>query len=221
MKIFDKIPFMGESREKKTLMEVRKHIETTYKVVEELDSMLDAFEKGDYELVKEKQNNVGSLESEADKLRRGIEEDLYSGAFLPISRSRILDFAENVDEIADTAEDASELLIFLGEDEISKELLALLRNETRTALDSVGLLIECVDNIEDLERVRGIIKKIRVKEHESDNIDHQAYGLLYGEERSPRVLHILSKLVDFIGSISDKAEDASDSLYLIVIMHKA
>jgi len=88
-------------------------------------------------------------------------------------------------------------------------------------MDSVKLLKESVDNIEDLEKVRGIIKKIRINEHESDKTSYQAYNLLYGEERDPRSLQLLSKLIEFISEISNKAEDASDSLSLIVLMHKA
>jgi len=118
MRIFGEIPFLGETREKKTLMKIKKHLETTYRVIKELDNAFEALEKEDYELLKEKQKNVASLEREADELRREIEEDLYSGAFLPISKSRILDFAEKVDETADAAEDASKLLTFLKGDEI-------------------------------------------------------------------------------------------------------
>jgi len=221
MRIFGEIPFLGETREKKTLMKIKKHLETTYRVVKELDNAFEALEKEDYELLKEKQKNVASLEREADELRREIEEDLYSGAFLPISKSRILDFAEKVDETADAAEDASKVLTFLKGDEIPHELPSLLRNEIKKAMDSVKLLKESVDNIEDLEKVRGIIKKIRINEHESDKTSYQAYNLLYGEERDPRSLQLLSKLIEFISEISNKAEDASDSLSLIVLMHKA
>lgn len=221
MKIFGEIPFLGESREKKTLMKIKEHLETTYQVVRELDNAFEALEKEDYELLKEKQNNVASLETEADELRREIEEYLYSGAFLPISKSRILDFAEKVDETADAAEDASKLLTFLRRDEIPQELLVLLRNETKKAVDSVKLLKESIDNIEDLEKIREIIKKIRIKEHESDERSYHVYSLLYREKRDPRLLHILSKLIESISEISDKVEDASDSLSLIVLMHKA
>jgi predicted phosphate transport protein (TIGR00153 family) len=206
MKIFDKIPFMVESREEKTLMKIKEHLETTCHVVRELDSVFEALEIGDYELLKEKQKSVASLETNADKLRRDIEEDLYSGAFLPISRSRILDFVEKADEIADTAEDASNLLTFL---------------ERRESLDSVKLLAESIDSIEDLEKIREIVKKIRAKEHESDETGRKAYKYLYKKERSAKSLQLLSKLIEFINDISNKAEDASDSLSLIVLMHKA
>ena len=218
--IFSELPFFGESRERKTFAKIREHVETIYKTVVELDAAFEEFGKENYKAFKEKLNNVDLLEKKADKLRRAIEEDLYSGAFLPVSRSRILDFAENVDKVADAAEDAVKLLSFLERKEIPDELFDLLRSGVRKAIEGVEYLREGVDNIEDLNRMQDIIKKIRSKEHESDEVTHDAYEIIYRREHDARRLHLLSKLVEFISNVSDTAEDASDALSLIVLMHK-
>lgn len=220
IKILEDLSFLGENREKKTLLKIREHVETTYQAVAELDGVFEAFGKDNARDYEEKAQKVDQLEKKGDQLRRAIEEDLYSGAFLPISRSRILDFAENTDRIADIAEDAAKLLQFLRKDEMSPALLELLREDARKAADSIKLLIEAVEDIEDLDKVKGIIKRIRAREHESDEITHRTFELLYREDHSARVLHILTKLIEFVSSLSDAAEDASDSLSLIVLMHK-
>ena len=44
---------------------------------------------GDDAQVSEKMEYIDRQEHEADELRRQIEESLYSGAFLPLSRGRI------------------------------------------------------------------------------------------------------------------------------------
>jgi predicted phosphate transport protein (TIGR00153 family) len=220
IRVLSRMPFFGESRERKTFDKILEHVATTYEAVSELDKALEAFQKEDGKILKEKLENVDLLEKKGDRLRRSIEEDLYSGAFLPISRSRILDFAENVDKVSDTAEDASKLLPFLGKDDVPDELVALLRDGVRKAMESVKLLRDGIDSIEDLAKIRDIINRIRAKEHESDEISYKAYAFLYGRKYDARAMHLTAKLIEFISNISDTAEDASDSLSLIVLMHK-
>jgi len=218
--IFSELPFFGESRERKTFSKIQQHVETIYKTVVELDAAFEEFGKGNDKAFKEKVGRVDALEKQADKLRRDIEEDLYSGAFLPVSRSRILDFAENVDKVADAAEDAVKLLSFLDKKEIPDDLFTLLRSGVKKAVEGVEYLQEGVKSIEELDRIREILNDIRSKEHESDEVAHEAYKLIYHNERDARRLQLLSKLVDFISNVSDTAEDASDALSLIVLMHK-
>lgn len=221
MSLFDEIRFFGESKEKKTLSKIKEHTEVAYYVVKELYAAVEAFELRDSEGFREKYERIDFLEDRGDRLRREIEEDLYSGAFLPISRSRILDYAENVDKVADTGEDASQILFFLRRDDVPEELFVLLKRDIGKAVDSMRLLMESIDHIENLEVMKSIIKKIRAKEHESDEITMKVFELLYSREYSDaKVLHLLTKLTEFVSDLSDKAEDASDSLSLIVLMHK-
>lgn len=220
MKLLNDLHLFAESREEKTLAKIRKHVETTYETVKSLEKAFEAFEKGDEKGLREKYEQVDSLEKKADMLRREIEEELYSGAFLPISRSRILDFAENVDKVADAAEDASKILPFLNKEHVTEELLRLLEGGIGKSLDCLKLLMEGVDEIEDLEAVKKIIKEIRLKEHESDEITYKAQEIVYNQEHDAIVLHLLARLIDLIDKVSDTAEDASDSLSLIVLMHK-
>jgi predicted phosphate transport protein (TIGR00153 family) len=217
--IFSSFPLFGSGKEKKTLIRIADHVKVSLEAVEGLDSALLEFSKGGSRF-EERVRYVDGLEKAGDVLRREIEEDLYSGAFLPISRSRVLDFAENVDKISDAAEDASKLLSFLKKDEVSEDLLVLLRAGVAKAADSVRLLKEAVESIEDLDKVRSLIKEVRRREHESDEIAHNSFAVLYGHDHGERVLFLLAKLIDSISSISDVSEDASDSLSLIVLMHK-
>ena len=218
--ILNGLSILGESREKKTLQKIRRHVETTHEALLELGNALTAFENENTALFSEKKEAIDSLEKKADRLRREIEEDLYSGAFLPVSRSRILDFSENVDKVADIAEDAAKILPFIERKEVPDELLILLGQGVEKAAESVKLLVDGLEDIEDLDKVRDIIRMIRAEEHECDEIAHQAYATVYREKSEAVRLHILCKLIEFISDLSDLAEDASDSLSLIVLMHK-
>lgn len=216
--VFSDLPIFGEGKEKKTLERISEHVRITLETVSELECMLSDFSEGLD--VYGRQKRIDGLEKAADMLRREIEEDLYSGAFLPLSRSRILDFAENVDKIADAAEDSSKILLYFKREEFPEELLPFLKEAVCKAIESIKLLKEATDNIEDLERVRTLIREIRLVEHESDEIAEKAYNVLYRADHSGKVLILLSKLIECVSRLSDTTEDASDSLSLIVLMHK-
>lgn len=209
-----------DSPEKKTLQKIKRHVETTYDALVELDYALAAFENGEMDLFSSKKDTVDSLEKKADRLRREIEEDLYSGAFLPISRSRILDFSENVDKVADIAEDTAKMLVFIDRKQVPDDLLTLLREGVERASESVKLLVEGLEDIENPDKVRDIIRMIRAEEHECDELANHAYAIVYQGPSEAVRLHILCKLIEFVSDLSDLAEDASDALSLIVLMHK-
>lgn len=221
MTLFNLISVLAGEREKETVRLINEHAEMTYKVVYEFKNAFDAFEEGKYEDLKERVDKVCGLESEADDLRRKIEEKMYSGAFLPGSRSLILNFAEMVDEIADSAQDAARTLVFLEDREISRDILSLIKMGLDAGLDTVDILRRTMIDLKDVADIRSAIERIRVKEHEADEIANKAYSMLYKNVKDGVLVLLVSRLVEYVGAISDRAEDATDELSLILLLHKA
>ncbi|HEX55143.1 MAG: hypothetical protein DRO90_02500 [Candidatus Altiarchaeales archaeon] len=224
MRISDIIPYIGKGREEETMKLLVEHAELTYDVVVELKNALNAFIARDKELLNEKVEFISSMESKADKLRRDIEENMYSGAFLPLSRSRILDLAERIDNIADVAQDAARLLLFINVDKIDKKIIEFINEQLQYGLKSSYMLVKCISEIrnsENLKNIREFIKEIRRYEHSSDIIERKALSILYSNEYDANTTLLLYNLIKYMGDVSDCAEDASDALSLIVIMHTA
>ena len=88
-------------------------------------------------------------------------------------------------------------------------------------MKSVYLLKMSIPEIDNTEKVRDLIKEIRKIEHASDGIEEKALNILYSREHEPSTTILLHNLIKCIGDISDRAEDASDALSLIVMMHAA
>ncbi|OYT39117.1 MAG: TIGR00153 family protein [Candidatus Altiarchaeales archaeon ex4484_43] len=222
MKLFNLIPALAGEREKETIQLIKEHADMTYRVVCEFKNAFNALEKKDYKTLKEKVDRVSSLESRADDLRREIEEKMYSGAFLPGSRRIILNFAERVDDVADAAQDAARILIFLEDREISKDMFDLLELELKDGLDTIDIVRESISDLRNVDEIRLAIGRVREKEHESDEIANKIYSILYRNvKHDPITVLLLSKLITYIGNISDKAEDATDALSLIILLHRA
>lgn len=225
MKIFNIISFLGRNIEKETISLLKEHLDKTYATVGELNAVFDAIEKKDSTAFLEKQKNVASLESEADRFRRKIEKNLYSGAFLPVSRGRILNFAERVDAIADAAEDATKVLMFLKGDhtvpKIPKKIFNSLRIQLNYGMDAVGILKKCVEDTVEPDEIVPLIREIRAYEAKSDLVEHEAYLVLYSGKYGAKSLILFSELITAVSEISDRAEDASDTLSSIVLSYKA
>ncbi|MBN2014291.1 MAG: DUF47 domain-containing protein [Candidatus Altiarchaeota archaeon] len=221
MTLFNLISVLAGEQEKETIRLINEHADMTYKVVYEFKNAFDAFEEGNYKELGKQVENTCNLESMADDLRRKIEENMYSGAFLPGSRSLILNFVEMVDEIADAAQDAAKMLVFLEGRKMPKNILPLIKMEIDAGLDTIDVLRRSVIDMANIADMRSAIERIRSKEHEADEIENKAYSLLYKKVEDGILALLLSKLVEYSGNISDRAEDATDALSLILLLHKA
>jgi predicted phosphate transport protein (TIGR00153 family) len=221
MSLFNFIPGIGGGLEKETLQLIKEHADMTYQVVYEFMNAFAAFEAKDYAKVQSTVEKVNCVESKADDLRRKIEAKIYSGAFLPGSRSLILNFAERIDEIADVAQDAARMLVFLDDRDVPKDILALVHGELDGGLATADMLRASVSDMWKGAEVTAAIEHLRIKEHEVDEIENKAYTLLYKSVKDPILLLLISKLITYTGNISDRCEDASDALSLVILLNKA
>lgn len=210
----------GKSKERETIEYVKEHIGHVYDTVASLKDVFNALEKGDEAGLEDSRAKVDSIEKKADDARRRIEEELYSGAFLPVSRGRLINFVDEVDWVADTAQDASRMTEFLAKEKIGPELMTTLKEMLDSSVECVGYLSDAVNELGESEKMIEAIRKVNEIEQEIDLMENKAFHLLYDREYSPRNMILLSKLIEFIGEVSNKAEDASDKLSLINLMYK-
>lgn len=219
MGLFDLIPFFGGGREKDTVELIQEQMKLVYDSVENTRMAIEALTKKDIKLFEEKRAIVNKLEDQVDTVTRKVEENLYSGAFLAVSRSRILDLAEDVDDIADAAKDVVNIGDVMIDIEIDGEFSALLRKHMEATLECVGYLKKCVESINNPEGMSECILKVREQEHKVDTNAAELFHLIR-RRYDAKDFVLISKMVEFMDSISDRSEDASDTLKLITLMHK-
>ena len=104
-KKFRRAIFRGE-KEEEVIRLIREHLNTIKHACEVFKVGL---EKDDRSLLAE----VCELEKLGDILRRDIVLKLYEGAFIPAVRTNLYKFAETIDEILDTIEDAVVVYLYL------------------------------------------------------------------------------------------------------------
>jgi len=219
MSFFDFLPF-GKSKEKDTIDLIQEQVSLVYTSVECTRDAIEALAGGNTRVFAEKRDTVNHLEDRIDGITRKIEENLYSGAFLAVSRSRILDFAEDVDDVVDAAKDAVNIGDVLAGLNLEEGFHALLRKHLDATVDCVGFLKKCVENINNSEKISEYIIKVREEEHRVDTIAFELFHRIRSSKYDAKNFILLSKMLEFMNNISDRSEDASDTLKLITLMHK-
>ncbi len=179
-------------------------------------------EKGGTSEVKELSNNVHSLETEADTIRREIIQLLIKEKYLlPNTRRDFLNLLEYLDKVADYAEATLDYVILqamdisdIGKNYI-KEILKITINQFNFLKKAVNLLFE------DIDEAYNYVTQIEKLESKVDEIERELISRLSKrDELSYGLKGLYRDFVTMIANISDVIEDAGDEIELIVAMRK-
>lgn len=209
----------GQGREKEVRTVVLQHLDKVGECVARTHEVLDDFLAGRLEAAKAGAINVDHLETDADAMRRAVNDLLYRGAFLPIFRSDIHNFVERLDLIADAAETTCDFL--LGQrPEITPEAADPLRQILRQTLDAYAALHEAVTNFFTSANERVIRERLTVvgiTESAIDDIEWKLTRQIFTAELPLAAKIHLNQFLETLTEISDQIEDAGDYLDILLI----
>ena len=160
---------------------------------------------------------VNRLESEADKLRRSIERQLYQHTLIPESRGDVLGLIENLDNIINSLEGT--LWNFSIETpvipvQLHENYLAL----SKTAVQAVEQLVRAsrsfFSNIDDSANYT---HKVMFYEKETDKISTSLKRAIFAEDIDLAHKMHLRNFVEYIDNIADSSEDVVDRLAIYII----
>ena len=175
------------------------------------------FEK-DETTFSERLESIGKLESKADRLRRHIENDLYSHSLIPEHRGDVLGLLETIDDIVDTAKET--LHLFSVEKPYFPEQIAENCKElVDTSLEAAEYAIKASRTFfMDFQQVKDHLHKIYFYEKEADKIaDLIKRKIFQNTELDLSQKMHLRYFVQHIDSIADEAEDVADRLSIYTI----
>ncbi len=208
-------------KEEKVEALVLKHLG---KVIESLGYFQDGF---DAYLGGEESVTVESLalsthraESRADDIRREVEATLIGGALLAPSRRDILEVIEMVDRLANAGESVLNYLL-LQNVRVPELLKPILRQiATKTAEIAVEVQTSLHLLFENMSAVLPHTKAIENKESEVDHLEREAIRQVFTMETGLAEKLQLRGLVEALVEISDRAEDLSDRIDIMVAQRK-
>ncbi|RLA82525.1 MAG: hypothetical protein DRG31_07265 [Deltaproteobacteria bacterium] len=168
-------------------------------------------------------SEIDMLETEADEVRRKLTEEIAAGSFFSYLREDFLLLLETIDDIADSAKDASKILI---ESKLNEEsILFLFHNSggiryVDFLLNTVRMLIKCLESLRKVppKKLISLVRSVELSEEDADKMKTELMKSLYEKTKELSILDIIS-LKDFLNvvdNIADKAEDSSDIILRMV-----
>ena len=207
-----KSPFEGLDR----------HTDKIDECIKVLRKCVCAFVKGDSKEARKYAKEVSRIEHEADLIKANIRAHLPKFIFMSVSKSDFMQLLHNSDSILDYAEDVA-VLIAMKDTKVPPDVRKLIIKVMDKVLKTVkayqkvmshmGILLEVSFGGKEREKVKRFIKQIHKYEHDSDVAEREVSRMLFNmppEELDPiSVMHLL-KIVDRLGMIANKAENAGD-----------
>ncbi len=182
-----------------------------------LDGNCDEFEKLHLK--------VTAIESDADRVKRNIRGHLPRGLLMPVDKFLFLSYLRVQDKVMDALQDTLHWLSFRTThvpDPLVDDLL-LLVDKVLEVVDHVPLMVrEAIRyfrslSAQDRDRVKGIIRTLRQKEFESDQIERKLKSDIFLHTVSDPIstFHLI-RLIEFMGTISDNGENAGDMMRAMI-----
>ena len=171
-----------------------------------LDKDMDAFERH--------LQKVDSLESNADKLQRAIENEMITHSILPQHRAEVSTLIDQLDEIIDAVKSTlNEISIEVPEipASLNKSIISL----TETSVNSAEELMPAARAyFKAPYTVREKLLKVYYFESETDKISFQTKRVIFQEMNELDLAHKahLRYIIHHIENISDLAQKAADLL---------
>ncbi|MDN5320258.1 MAG: uncharacterized protein PWP49_678 [Thermococcaceae archaeon] len=221
-KLFAKSPF-------KPLI---KHAEVVLEAVGTLEKALGAWERGEYEKMREYARRVDDLEDFADRIKEEIRDSLSSKLFMPVNRGDILGYLEMQDKIADAAENTAKWLLVRDPndtpEDLKGEVRSLIMKMSQESIKAAKLVYEAIVQMDrviesgfgekEIEREYEIIKEIESVEHKIDELDTRFMEIIF--KNSSRLewglgMYLLN-IAKTLSNISDRAKDAAERIRLMM-----
>jgi predicted phosphate transport protein (TIGR00153 family) len=165
----------------------------------------------------EKLQAVNRMESEADKLRRSIETQLYAQTLIPESRGDVLGLLENLDSVLNLHEGA--LWGFsIEKPDIPPEFradFAALCDQAVLAVESIVLASRAF--FRNIEAVGDHMHKVMFYEKEADKVSTKLKRAIFASDLSLSHKAHLRSFVEHIDNLADRSEDVGDRLAIYTI----
>ncbi len=162
-------------------------------------------------------NEINKLEAEADKLRRSIENDLYTFSLIPENRGDVLALLEHLDNVIDSSKET----LYQFDVEVPDIPLDFAGKFIKLAELSCNAGEEIVLAVraffKDIKSVRDHVHKVYFYEKEADRLgNHLKKDIFRTDMKLSRKIH-LRYFATHVEKISDDAEDVADRLSIYTI----
>ncbi len=214
--------FSINRRERAIVEGVGSHLATVKRTVEDFGGLVESVSSGDAASARRFFDAVMGDETKADTIHRDLSLRVANGAFFGGVREDILALLEKIDDIADSAKDASRLLsVEVGANGSTIELLR--SDEMRLFIADLKGSVSALENLIAAFTInkKEVLARVHSVEEFEESADSRKDVLLRELFRGASNLNPVTviQLRDFIfvaDDIADNAEDASDVVLVLI-----
>ncbi len=166
-------------------------MEDVNECVKKVKEIFEALEKDDSESISRIAKELSKLESQADTTKNELRNHLPSSLFMPISKGALLEILSLQDDIADDCEDIG-ILLTLKKLTLKEEFKDDFKNFLKRNFETYELIKIIIDEFDNLletsftgreaEKVKSMVNKVALKEHETDLSQRQLLKNIFSNE---------------------------------------
>jgi|Deesub1362B_J571_1020462.scaffolds.fasta_scaffold06890_3 hypothetical protein len=208
-------------KEKQVSQLLMQHLEKVRDCLEKTYAVAEQYLRGGLEEAKRLGLEVDRIETEADELRRQIDDQLFEGAFLPNIRQDVHGLVSQMDDVANAAETVCDFI--LGErpqipETWHEEMLTIFAKTLEQFDQFQAALTEFLEGTRmDVDEIRNYNQKVGILESDIDQVEwHLTREIFRSDLDLARKLH-LRTCVRLSCQLSDQIENLADSLKLLVL----
>jgi predicted phosphate transport protein (TIGR00153 family) len=209
------------------MLALMEHMAVVLQAVEALGDFAAFAQDGAWDRALQAQQRVADRESDADHLKQQLRGDMPKSVWMPVARSDLLDLLSAQDKIANRAKDIAGLMLgrqlaFPGTlTEGVRDYVALSVNATAGALAAVEatqVLYQSGFGDRQAAEVERLIVEVERLERASDRKQVELRAQLFQVEKDlpPVDAMFLYQVLDWIGSVADRAEKVTHRLLLVI-----
>jgi predicted phosphate transport protein (TIGR00153 family) len=210
------MPFRKEKEVNKLIL---KHLDNVFSCLQLARDTVEEYLNDNLEEAKSLALKVDKSETETDSILREIMSRLYSGAYLPSLRSDIFHLIQYLDGVANAAEACCDFFLDQRPD-IPDDMRPRFQSIMEKSITSCAPLSESVSAFfknEDIETIRERAKEVGIIESDVDKEEWDLTRDIFKTDLDYGHKIHLKQCLESIVTISDRAEDTSDQLQLIII----
>lgn len=206
---------------------IQEHMRIVFSCICLVPPLFDAIYLKDSAQLQELADQIGKLETDADKIKSTFRLNMPTSLLMPVDRKDLLGLISDQDSMADTAESISQIVTYRdmvvpeGLKESLDELLEGTMEVTSEAKDMIERLDELLEvgfGGREMENVTTMIAGVRRSEHNIDNIIHRTRKTLFSMEGQldPVSVMFWYKIIELVGNLSDQSENIADRILLFL-----
>ncbi len=163
---------------------------------------------------------VHEKESDADRMRRDIEYEMYEKSLLPESREDLLDIIERIDAIPNGADHLATLLT-IQKTEITPSIRKDISELLSISLESFKYTRDAaLDCFMKMQRVKELQAKIKNTESVGDTLEHEMIRKIFEDKTGMGEKLVQKDIVYQIGDICNMCEHVMDRIVICSIKRK-